>query len=187
MYSPLLKTFISGIWIYVFRTLYSIYLSSKRQHGLPPGPPTLPFIGNIHIFPRQQLQYKFTEWAKIYGDVFSLKVMHLTIIVLNSPTTVKEVIDKRGATSSNRPASIMVDIVTPDNVNLGSGRYGNDRPTNRASAGGRNRCVCEVEQQKALELGPVHSNDKGWERRGTESRGKTNRVGQATRYRIYNE
>jgi hypothetical protein len=60
----------------------------------------------------------------MYGDIYSLKVMHLTIIVLNSPTAVKEIIDKRGATSSNRPASVISDIITPDNLNLGSGRYG---------------------------------------------------------------
>jgi hypothetical protein len=143
MDSPLLKLLIYGIGIYFLRILCSLYFSGKRQHGLPPGPPTLPFIGNIHIFPREQLQYKFTEWgayrvlrsawlshpsyewsAKIYGDIYSLKVMHLTIIVLNTPTAVKEIIDKRGPISSSRPASIMTEIVTPNSVNLGSARHG---------------------------------------------------------------
>ena len=62
--------------------------------------------------------------AREYGDIFSLKVMHLTIIVLNSPTAVKELIDKRGGTTCNRPASIIADIITPDNLNIGTGRYG---------------------------------------------------------------
>ncbi|KAJ7438340.1 cytochrome P450 [Mycena latifolia] len=122
----LLNTLIAGIGLYLVRTLHSVYVLSKRQQNLPPGPPTLPFIGNLLNFPREQLQYKFTEWARIYGAIYSLKAMHLTIIVLNSPTVVKEVIDKRGATSCNRPASVISDIITPDNLNLGSGRYAND-------------------------------------------------------------
>ncbi|KAK7036078.1 cytochrome P450 [Favolaschia claudopus] len=124
-YPLLTKTLLWGTGLYVFRTVFSLYTSSRRQPGLPPGPPTAPFVGNAHIFPREQLQYKFTEWARQYGDIFSLKVMHMTIIVLNTPTAIKEIIDKRGASSSNRPPSFIADIVTPDNLNLGSGRYAN--------------------------------------------------------------
>ncbi|KAF7316003.1 Cytochrome P450 [Mycena indigotica] len=116
---------IYGLGAYCLRLLYLLYCSARRQPGLPPGPPTWPFIGNIHIFPTEQLQYKFTEWAKIYGDIYSLKVMHLTIIVLNSPTAVRDIIDKRGPISSSRPASVMTEIVTPDSVNLGSARHAN--------------------------------------------------------------
>ncbi|KAJ7706345.1 cytochrome P450 [Mycena rosella] len=126
MLNTVLNTLLAGTGLYVVRSLYSIYVSGKRQHGLPPGPPTLPFIGNLHIFPREHLHLKFTEWAKNYGDIYSLKVMHLTFIVLNTPTAVKEVIDKRGGTSCNRPASVVADIITPDNLNLASGRYAND-------------------------------------------------------------
>lgn len=36
----------------------------QREALLPPGPPTLPIIGNANIFPRSYLQYKFAEWCK---------------------------------------------------------------------------------------------------------------------------
>jgi cytochrome P450 len=62
--------------------------------------------------------------AKEYGDIFSLKVMDQTMIVLNSPTAIRDVIDKHGAASSNRPKSILADMITPNNLNLGTGRYG---------------------------------------------------------------
>ncbi|CAK5274028.1 unnamed protein product, partial [Mycena citricolor] len=126
MAQRILNSALAVIGVFAVRQLYCLYASAKRQPGLPPGPPTLPFIGNLHIFPREQLQYKFTEWAKVYGDIFSLKAMHLTVIVLNSPTAVKEVIDKRGATSCDRPASAISDLITPDNLNLASGRHAND-------------------------------------------------------------
>ncbi|KAJ7614588.1 cytochrome P450 [Mycena polygramma] len=126
MLPSLLNTVGVGVGVYILWSLRLFYASSKRGPDFPPGPPTLPFIGNILDFPREHLQFKFTEWSKIYGSIYSLKVMHLTIIVLNSPTAVKEIIDKRGAASANRPASVISDIITPNNLNLGSGQYAND-------------------------------------------------------------
>jgi hypothetical protein len=124
---------------------YVLYWAShygQRAPNMPPGPPTLPVIGNANIMPRERLHLKFTEWcesiskgvdlhqtnrfflAKVYGDVFSLKVFNQTIIVLNSPTIVKEVIDIRSASSSNRPKSILADMITPHNMNMGTGHLG---------------------------------------------------------------
>ena len=34
-----------------------------RGRGLPPGPPTLPIIGNLNTFPRTKLHLKFTEFG----------------------------------------------------------------------------------------------------------------------------
>ncbi|KIK00846.1 hypothetical protein K443DRAFT_678870 [Laccaria amethystina LaAM-08-1] len=107
---------------------YVLYWAShygQRAPNMPPGPPTLPVIGNANIMPRERLHLKFTEWSKVYGDVFSLKVFNQTIIVLNSPTIVKEVIDIRSASSSNRPKSILADMITPHNMNMGTGHLAN--------------------------------------------------------------
>ncbi|KAF1959367.1 cytochrome P450 [Byssothecium circinans] len=98
----------------------------QREALLPPGPPTLPIIGNANIFPRSYLHHKFAEWSKQYGDVVSVKVMNQTIIALHSPAAVKEVFDKHGASNTNRPKSTIVEIITPDNLNLGTGRYANE-------------------------------------------------------------
>ncbi|KAJ7767955.1 cytochrome P450 [Mycena maculata] len=38
-----------------------------QEKGLPPGPPTIPLLGNLHIFPTEFAHYKFTEWARKYG------------------------------------------------------------------------------------------------------------------------
>ena len=40
---------------------------SKR---LPPGPPQIPVLGNIHQVPNEYQYYRLTEWAKLYGTSY---------------------------------------------------------------------------------------------------------------------
>ncbi|KAJ7890000.1 cytochrome P450 [Mycena leptocephala] len=72
----------------------AIWLSKvgTREAGLPPGPPTLPIIGNLHIFPTEFSHYKFTEWARKWGGMYSFKV---------GPST--ELMDRRSATTADSP------------------------------------------------------------------------------------
>jgi len=57
--------------------------------------------------------------AKTYGDVFSLIIFNQKLIVLNSPSIMKEVIDRRSSSSSNRPKSIVSDLMVPSSTHLG--------------------------------------------------------------------
>ncbi|KAJ6569170.1 cytochrome P450 [Mycena capillaripes] len=83
-----------------------------REHGLPPGPPTLPIIGNLHQFPTESPQYKFTEWARKYGGLYSLKVGPDTLIVLTDVTAVRELLDRRSAVTADRPPLHVADRAT---------------------------------------------------------------------------
>ncbi|KAF9456359.1 cytochrome P450 [Collybia nuda] len=119
----------AGPFVLLPAIIYGIYFLTSfgsRERGLPPGPPTKPLIGNLDIFPTGHIHLQFLQWAKIYGDVFSLKLMNKTMIILNNPTLVKEIIDKRSLSSSNRPKSIILDKLIPHNMNLGAGRFANE-------------------------------------------------------------
>ncbi|CAE6487691.1 unnamed protein product [Rhizoctonia solani] len=54
----------------------------KRETYLPPGPPTAPLLGNLHEFPKTEAHLKLTEWARIYGGIYSLKMGPGTAIVI---------------------------------------------------------------------------------------------------------
>lgn len=75
----------------------------RRPRDLPPGPPTLPLIGNLHLMPRKDVHLQFQKWAEEYGPVYSLILGTKTMIVLNSGQAVKDLLDKRSAIYSSRP------------------------------------------------------------------------------------
>jgi hypothetical protein len=37
----------------------------SREKGLPPGPPTIPILGNAHIFPTEFPHYKYVALSQI--------------------------------------------------------------------------------------------------------------------------
>ncbi len=95
---------------------------------MPPGPPTLcwtcPCNGSVRhstngVSVYYILCYANCPKAKQYGDIFSVKVLGRTMIVISSPTISKEVIDKHANASGNRPNSAIIQMIVPDGLNLG--------------------------------------------------------------------
>ncbi|KAK7932647.1 Cytochrome P450 monooxygenase yanC [Apiospora marii] len=105
MYSIAIASFI------LFALLKS-WWSSKKARGLPPGPPALPLIGNLHQIPTQKRWLQFQRWAQTYGPIFTVFMGSKPVIVLTSPETVKDLLDKRGHIYSSRPVSYISDIST---------------------------------------------------------------------------
>ncbi|KAJ7586976.1 cytochrome P450 [Mycena floridula] len=106
---PLYKVGFAVALIWIVNKVLNI---GKREKGLPPGPPTVPVLGNLHIFPTKFAHYKLTEWAREYGAIYSLKLGPGTAIVISSAAAVKELMDKRSASTADRPASYLVQEVT---------------------------------------------------------------------------
>ncbi|KAG8942961.1 hypothetical protein FRC03_002783 [Tulasnella sp. 419] len=90
-------------------TFALIYGGSKlikigaRDPHLPPGPPTIPILGNLHILPLKRAYLKFTEWARQYGSVYSLKVGPQNIVVVSSIESIYDIFEKNGAKTADRP------------------------------------------------------------------------------------
>ncbi|KAF8993425.1 cytochrome P450 [Cyathus striatus] len=88
-----------------FALVLLLALSSNSDDRLPPGPPRTFIIGNILQISANFPQLKFTQWAREYGDIISLKIFNQTFIVLSSARAVRLVLDKHGTSTGNkRPA-----------------------------------------------------------------------------------
>ncbi|KAL2752599.1 hypothetical protein ACRALDRAFT_1058459 [Sodiomyces alcalophilus JCM 7366] len=106
----------SPLVVYVFAFLAVLWQLSRvgrRPRDYPPGPPTLPLIGNLHQIPTERRHVQFEKWAREYGPVYSLMLGTKVMIVLSSDRAIKDLVDKRGNIYSSRPeAYIAQDILS---------------------------------------------------------------------------
>ncbi|TVY56444.1 Cytochrome P450 monooxygenase patI [Lachnellula cervina] len=92
--------------------IYRLLQVGKRDKRMPPGPPTLPILGNIHQIPTTGLFKQFREWSKEYGSVFSLKLGSANIVVLCDRKAIHKLLVEKGANFSDRPESYVGHLLT---------------------------------------------------------------------------
>jgi hypothetical protein len=96
----------------VVAVVYRLSRIGQRPKGYPPGPPTLPFIGNLHLIPKKKTHLQFKKWAEEYGPVYSLMLGTKTMVVLASDQAVKDLLDKRSGIYSSRPDHYLAQVAS---------------------------------------------------------------------------
>ncbi|CCM06173.1 uncharacterized protein FIBRA_08415 [Fibroporia radiculosa] len=92
----------------VLLCVLTIFRHVKSSNSpLPPGPRNLSLIGNTLHMPIGREWITFAQWAKKYGDIMHLSVLGRSIIVLSSPKTISDLLDKRSTIYSDRPVLTM--------------------------------------------------------------------------------
>ncbi|KAJ4812651.1 Cytochrome P450 76C4 [Rhynchospora pubera] len=86
----------------LFTLTYQKLIPSNGK--LPPSPTPLPVIGNLLHFCKQQDQahQAMASLAKIYGPVMSLKLGMTNLVIISSPDTAREALQKNDAAVSAR-------------------------------------------------------------------------------------
>ncbi|KAF2708823.1 cytochrome P450 [Pleomassaria siparia CBS 279.74] len=92
--------------------LHRLSKIGRRPANYPPGPPTLPLIGNLHLMPKEKGHLQFQKWAQEYGPVYSLILGTSVMIVLSSDQAIKDLLDKRSNIYSSRPDMYLGNIVS---------------------------------------------------------------------------
>jgi hypothetical protein len=93
----------AGLFALTFILIYRLSRIGRRPANFPPGPPTLPLIGNLHLMPKEKAHLQFQIWAEEYGPVYSLTLGTKVMVVLNTDQAVKDLLDKRSGIYSSRP------------------------------------------------------------------------------------
>ncbi|KAL4940301.1 cytochrome P450 [Aspergillus oleicola] len=81
---------------------YAWHRFFRKKGLLPPGPPPLPLIGNIHQLPIYNPWKRLAKWHEEYGPVITFNVGSFPVVVVGSLETCHEIFDDRGRIYSSR-------------------------------------------------------------------------------------
>ncbi|KAF8066770.1 cytochrome P450 [Lyophyllum atratum] len=89
----------------VLVTLGAIYARSSSNSGgkLPPGPPGIPFLGNVLQLPGGHLATYFRTQLEKYGGLVYLNLAGNPVILIGDVKLAKEILERRAAKFSSRP------------------------------------------------------------------------------------
>ena len=109
-----------------------LFKATKKCPNYPPGPPRDPILGNARQMTGDHIELRFTEWGKRYGlfhsfsveikvltgqlsgvdavigDVNYLEVLGQPLVILNSYTACKDLLEKRSGIYSSRPRLVLL-------------------------------------------------------------------------------
>lgn len=110
--------------LFLLSRLYRWSMPSSRQASFPPGPTTLPFVGNLHQVPISRPELKFAQFAKRYGSLTGLRLGSQNMVILNTWQAIRDLVEQKGSIYSSRPTFPAADIAIPGGENPVITKYG---------------------------------------------------------------
>ncbi|XP_067875652.1 cytochrome P450 2J2-like isoform X2 [Heterodontus francisci] len=104
-----LRTFL--IFLAVF-LLVTIVIQARKSSHLPPGPSAWSLTGNIFNPRTVSPHVSTTELSKKYGNIFTVHILWIPIIILNGFQTIQEALIQHGREFAGRPYVHMTDLLS---------------------------------------------------------------------------
>ncbi|XP_058778024.1 cytochrome P450 81E8-like [Vicia villosa] len=99
------------------------HTTATRFKNLPPGPPFLPIIGNLHQI-KQPLHLTFHTLSQKHGQIFSLWFGSRLVVVVSSLKTAQECFSKHDIVLANRPHFLTGKYIGYNNTTVVQAPYG---------------------------------------------------------------
>lgn len=113
----------SLLFLIFLLTCKLIFQTRRKFRNLPPGPPFLPIIGNLHLL-QPPLHLTFQGISQKYGNIFSLRFGSRLVIVSSSQSAFQECFTKNDVVLANRPYNIAGKYIFYNCTTIGSCSYG---------------------------------------------------------------
>ncbi|ESK91872.1 cytochrome p450 [Moniliophthora roreri MCA 2997] len=78
-----------------------------QAYPLPPGPPSLPLIGNLHYISSKDPWVGISALGRDYGDVIYFHGLGYRVVVLNALEAINQLLEKRSDVYSHRPQFVL--------------------------------------------------------------------------------
>ncbi|CAL5190728.1 unnamed protein product [Lathyrus oleraceus] len=127
LHNPFFCTFIATfLFLFIILKTVKKWSTSKNSiTNLPPGPRTLPFIGNIHQIISNSMPHQcFKILAEKYGPLMYLKLGQVPYIIVTSPEIAKEVMKTQDLNFCDRPNLLLPTILTYNATDIAFAPYG---------------------------------------------------------------
>ncbi|XXG76471.1 hypothetical protein AAC387_Pa08g0812 [Persea americana] len=101
--------------------------NQNKKRNLPPGPPTIPFLGNLQLLKKSVLDIEsfLRQLHAKYGPIITLRVGLCNMIFINDRSLAHKALVQKGSIFSNRtPAQGMSRITTSNQHTISSAGYG---------------------------------------------------------------
>ncbi|MED6217600.1 hypothetical protein PIB30_019191 [Stylosanthes scabra] len=105
--------------------LKKLFFKNTRSfsNNLPPSPPTIPIIGNLHHL-KSPLHRSIYALSQTYGHIFSLWIGSQLVVVVSSQTLVQQCFTKYDIVLANRARNLVGKYLFYDCTTLGASSYG---------------------------------------------------------------
>ncbi|KAL2514845.1 Cytochrome [Forsythia ovata] len=122
-FAHLVVPFVSFILFIIFLFKWYFNTGSTARKRLPPSPPKLPVIGNLHqvgLYPHRSLQ----ALSKRYGSLMMLHLGNVPAVIVSSADAAREIMKNQDLIFSSRPKSRVPDEVVYGSKDIAFAPYG---------------------------------------------------------------